>query len=324
MISEKDCHLRDDRPAVGISSCLLGEAVRYDGGHKRDSFLADRLARFVDYVPRCPEAAIGLGVPREPIRLVQDHGHIGAHGVKSGTAVGERLEDYGREQAQRLTGLCGYVFKSRSPSCGLGDVPLFGPTGDPERVGIRGLYAVQITAALRWLPVEDEEGLDNPARRENFLVRLFTLHRFRCALDEPTAQALVDFHASHKTLLLAHDEPACRHLGRLAARAGSGSLEPLVADYHQGMMAALMRRADIGSHINALQHLAGHLRDRLDTARRAELARDIEAFRLGHAPWTAVRDRLRGHFARHADHWAAGQVYLAPYPDELAPSASAA
>ena len=307
------------RPHLGVSSCLLGEPVRFDGGHKRDRFLTDRLARHVEFVPRCPEMAVGLGTPREPIHLLRLGDAVTAIGVRSGAEAGERLRAYGREQGARLAGLCGYVFKSKSPSCGIDRVPLYGAGGARTGAHARGLYAEQILAALPWLPVEDEGRLNDPGLRDNFLIRIFTLHRLQRALSpHPTGGALVAFHTDHKFLLLAHNVAAYRRLGRLVARAGAEPPAGLAAAYREELMAALAHPARIPRHVNVLQHLLGYLRGGLDESDRAELLREIEAFRAGHLPWIAVRLLLRHHFRRHPDPFVARQVYLEPYPDELA------
>lgn len=305
-------------PRVGVSSCLLGTPVRYDGGHRRNRFLADELAAFVEFVPRCPEAAIGLGTPRTPIRLVANERDAGAAG--GGIAdVAPRLRAYAQEQAEQLADLCGYVFKSKSPSCGLRRIPYYDTRGLRTGRSGRGLYAERLTAALPWLPVEDEDRLADPVRRDHFLTRIFTLHRFRTAVRaRPGARALVAFHTEHKLLLLAHDVAAYRRLGRLVADAGNRPWPPLATAYRDGLMAALARPARIPGHVNVLQHLAGYLRAGLDPGARGELARRIGEFQAGRLPRTAVLRLLHRHFHRHPDPWVARQAYLAPYPAALA------
>ena len=307
-------------PVIGVSSCLMGENVRFDTGHKRDRFLTDRLARFVECVPRCPEMAIGLGTPREPIHLVATETGTDARGVRSGHAVGDRLRIYGETQAQELRELSGYLFKAKSPSCGLHRVPVYAPDGHRTNRRGHGLYADRIIAAMPWLPVEDEGRLNDAALRDNFLVRIFTLDRLQRALinERPTPGALVDFHTDHKYLLLAHNAAAYKRLGQLVARAGTEPLDELVPLYRSELMHALSRPAPVPRHVNVLQHLLGYLRDRLDREDRAEIADTIEQFRKGLLPWVAVRMLLRHHFRRHPDDWVKRQVYLEPYPDELA------
>ncbi|MGH8128739.1 MAG: DUF523 and DUF1722 domain-containing protein [Gammaproteobacteria bacterium] len=312
--------MSDALPRVGVSSCLLGEAVRFDAGHKRDLFLTDHLAHYVEFVPRCPEMAIGLGIPREPIHLVRTGDKMDAISVRSAQSVGVRLREYGEEQARALSDLCGYIFKSKSPSCGIGRVAVFGEDGQRTGGHTRGLYAQAITATLPWLPVEDEGRLRDTGLRDSFLVRVFTLDRLRRSLFEqkPTARALIDFHTDHKFLLLAHNVAAYKRLGQLVARAGCEPLEPLSEVYRDELMAALAHPARIPRHVNVLQHLLGYLRDRVDAGDRAELLSAIEDFRTGTLPWFAVRLLFRHHFRRHPDDFINRQVYLQPYPDELA------
>ncbi len=307
-------------PVIGVSSCLMGENVRFDTGHKRDRFLTDRLARFVRCIPRCPEMAIGLGTPREPIHLVAAGTDTDARGVRSGHAVGDRLKAYGDAQAQELQGLSGYLFKAKSPSCGLHRVPVYTEDGHRTNRRCHGLYAERIIAAMPWLPVEDEGRLNDAGLRDNFLIRVFTLDRLQRALldGHPTPRALVDFHTDHKYLLLAHNAAAYKRLGQLVARAGSEPLDGLVPRYRDELMHALSRPARVPRHVNVLQHLMGYLRDRLDQDDRAEIADTIERFREGLLPWVAVRMLLRHHFRRHPHDWVNRQVYLEPYPDELA------
>lgn len=307
-------------PRVGVSSCLLGEAVRFDAGHKRDRFLTDHLARFVEFVPRCPEMAIGLGTPREPIHLVRTSGKMDARGIRSAHAVGDRLRRYGHDQGTALGDLRGYVFKARSPSCGLHRVTVHGDDGKRTSAKTRGLYAGAITAALPWLPVEEEGRLNDAGLRDNFLIRVFTLDRLLRALfeREATVHALVDFHTAHKYLLLAHNAAAYKRLGRLVAQAGCCEpLQPLVKSYRDEIMAALARPARVSRHVNVLQHLLGYLRGSLDPGDREELVNAIESFRAGQLPWIAVRVLLRHHFRRHPDGFVDRQVYFAPYPDAL-------
>lgn len=294
--------------------------MRFDSGHKRDRFLTDRLAGFVDCVPRCPEVAIGLGTPREPIHLVDMGGHTDAHGVRSGHAVGKRLRDYGDAQARELAGLSGYLFKSKSPSCGLYRVPVYAPNGHRTNRKAHGLYAQRILAAMPWLPVEDEGRLNDAGLRDNFLVRVFTLERLQRRLLEgrPTRHALVAFHTDHKCLLLAHNTAAYKRLGQLVARAGSEPLDALLPRYRDELMTALSRPARAPRHVNVLQHLLGYLRERVDKDDREEIADTIERFREGQLPWVAVRMLLRHHLRRNPDEWVLRQVYLEPYPDELA------
>lgn len=319
-VSDKSMNMTWPRPAIGVSSCLMGEHVRFDSGHKRDRYLTDVLAQFVTCVPRCPEMGIGLGTPREPIHLVDAGGTTDAWGVRSGWAVGDRLREYGDRQVRELEGISGYLFKSKSPSCGLHRIPLYTAEGRRTHRKAHGLYAQQFISAMPWLPVEDEGRLNDAGLRDNFLVRVYTLDRLQRTLlrPRPTAGALVDFHTDHKYLLLAHNPAAYKRLGQLVAQAGTKPLDELVLQYRDELMDALSRPSRIPLHVNVLQHLLGYLSDRLDRDDRAELVGAIEAFRTGNLPWVAVRMLMRHHFRRHPHDFINRQVYLAPYPDELA------
>lgn len=306
-------------PQVGISSCLLGENVRYDGGHKRSRFLTDRLAPFVCFVPVCPEMGIGLGAPREAIRLTGGAENLRIVGSRSGRDVTGALEKFGRERAAGLQDLCGYVFKSRSPSCGLARVPVYDARGKRTAAVARGIYAETITRAFPWLPVEDEGRLNDPLLRDNFLVRVFTLNRLRRALEpRPSARALVAFHTDHKYLMMAHNTASYRRLGRLVAEAGTRPIAELTEVYREELMRGLARVAGVSHHANVLQHLLGHLRGHLDSGDRAEIAALIERFRSGRLPLAALRILLLHHFRRHPDPFVTRQVYFEPYPEALA------
>lgn len=200
---------------VGISSCLLGATVRYDGGHKQDAYINGTLSRHFEFLPICPEMAIGLGVPREPIRLVgEQNGLPRARGVRNADLdVTDRLAALGRETAGRLAGVCGYIFKSKSPSCGMERVKVYGDGGMPRRDG-RGVYARVLMEALPSLPVEEEGRLGDPVLRENFIERVFVYRRWlELTAEGLTAAALVDFHSCHKLLVMAHSQAAYRRLG---------------------------------------------------------------------------------------------------------------
>lgn len=303
---------------LGISSCLLGQKVRFDGDHKLDHFLHDTLGQFFEWVPVCPEVAIGLGVPRPPIRLVGSASAPRAVGVKDATMdVTDKLAAYGKQQAHKLHKLSGYVFKSRSPSCGLERVKIHQHAGIPAKRG-RGIYADAFLAGQPWLPAEEEGRLGDPRLRENFIERVFVYHRWQLlAAQGLTAARLVEFHTRHKLALMAHDVEAYRRLGRLVARAGRGRLKETGHEYLVCLMQALQRPATPARHANVLMHLMGYLKKHLDAADKTELLDVIHAYRRGAAPFAAPLTLLRHHFRRHPDPYIAGQTYLNPDPREL-------
>ncbi|GAB4513852.1 MAG: DUF523 and DUF1722 domain-containing protein [Sulfuricaulis sp.] len=303
---------------LGISSCLLGQKVRFDGNHKLDSFLTGTLGKFFEWVPVCPEVAIGLGVPRPPIRLVGSLAAPRAVGVKDASIdVTEKLATYGKQQARKLDDLSGYVLKSRSPSCGMERVKVYQHAGVPAKSG-RGIYADAFLSGQPWLPVEEEGRLGDPRLRENFIERVFVYRRWQeCVAHGLTAARLVEFHTHHKLALMAHDVEAYRALGRLVAQAGRRNLKKSGCEYLLYLMQAFQRLATPARHANVLMHLMGYLKKHLDADDKAELLAMIYAYRRGEAPFAAPLILLKHHFRRHPDPYIADQTYLNPDPREL-------
>lgn len=307
------------RVAVGISSCLLGEPVRFDGNHKRNAYICDVLGQWFDWVPQCPETAIGLGVPREPIHLRRIGDRIRIVGVRNpGLDVTDSLAEHATQFAARQTELDGYIFKKDSPSCGLARVRVHDAEGANATRDGQGGFAAQLRRLFPQLPMEEEGRLGDPRLRENFVQRVFVHHRWRALLRAgATPAALVDFHASHKLLLMAHDPQAYRRLGRMIARAGKEPPEALAGEYFPALMSALSTPASSGRHANVLQHIAGYFREVLDAPDRGELAELIEAYRLGLVPLVVPITLLNHHLRRHPQPYVQRQVYLEPYPPEL-------
>jgi len=306
------------RIRIGISSCLLGARVRYDGNHKLDAFVTETLGKFFEFVPVCPEVGIGMGVPRPPIRLVGEVASPRAVGREDPTLdVTARLRTYGERMARELTDLSGYIFKSKSPSCGLERVPVYAAHGPANRQG-RGLFAAAFLAAQPWLPAEEEGRLCDPDLRENFIERVYAFRRWQ-ELEQSgvTAARLVDFHARHKLALMAHDVEAYRALGRLVARAERRVARTLAHDYLGHFMQAFSKRATPARHTNVLMHLMGYLKQQVDAADKVELLEVIERYRKGELPRVAPLTLLKHHFRRHPHPYVARQTYLEPYPGEL-------
>ncbi|NIR31830.1 MAG: DUF1722 domain-containing protein [Gammaproteobacteria bacterium] len=303
---------------IGISSCLLGEAVRFDKGHKRDGFITGTLSQYFDFVPLCPEVAIGMGVPREPIRLIGDAEGPRAVGVRTESLdVTGALVDYGRRMANELNDISGYIFKSKSPSCGMERVKLYSSRGPASKNGV-GLYAREIMRGRPLLPVEEEGRLNDPVLRENFIERVFAYRRWQDVVaSHLTPAKVVAFHTAHKLSLMAHGPEQFRHLGRLVADAGKRPLGELAEEYVSGFMDAMKRRATRKRHANVLMHLMGYLKRKLDPDDKAELREIIDAYRLGYVPLVVPITLLNHHFRRHPDPYVAQQVYLNPHPKEL-------
>jgi uncharacterized protein YbgA (DUF1722 family)/uncharacterized protein YbbK (DUF523 family) len=304
---------------VGISACLLGQRVRFDGGHKRDGFLTETFGRFVEWVPVCPEVECGFGTPREAMRLVRIEGGLRLLTVKTATDLTARMQRFSRTRASALAGegLSGYVLKKDSPSCGLERVKVYDRLGTAARVG-RGLFAAALIEACPHLPVEEEGRLSDPKLRENFVERVFGYSRLRGVFGARwTVGDLVGFHAAHKLLLLAHAPEAYRQLGRLVAGASGLPRRDVEGQYVDGFMRALAQLATVRRHTNVLQHMAGYFKDRLDTASKRELAHTIEDYRRGLVPLVVPLTLLRHHVRSFDVTYLAGQTYLQPHPKEL-------
>ena len=308
----------DTRPIrIGISSCLLGERVRFDGNHKQDSYILGTLSQVFEFVPICPEVAIGLGVPREPIRLEGEPEAPRALGVRTKTLdVTDALEGYGRRVAAELEDISGYILKSKSPSCGMERVKVY--RGDmPSRQG-RGIFARVLLQARPLLPAEEEGRLGDPVLRENFIERVFAYRRWQAlAAAGPTPSGLVRFHTIHKLALMAHSPEAYQRLGRLVAGVGRHPSEALAAQYIEDFMAALRQRATRQRHTNVLQHLMGYLKKTLSRADKAEMLDLIDAYRRGLVPLIVPVTLLKHHFRQHPDPYVDQQTYLNPHPREL-------
>ncbi|MBI2161497.1 MAG: DUF523 and DUF1722 domain-containing protein [Candidatus Rokubacteria bacterium] len=302
---------------LGVSACLLGAEVRYDGGHKKDAFLTDTLGPFVEWVPVCPEVEIGLGVPRDALRLAGDDAAPRLVVQKTGEDLTARMRRYAETKTRQLEalGLHGYVLKRASPSCGLFRVRVYRERGRPN--GGRGLYADALVRRFPALPVEEDGRLGDAAIRENFIERVFAFARWRAFLEAtPRPRDLLAFHAAQKFAILAHSPAHHATLGRLAAAPGSHTRDKLGA-YGALFMEALAIRATRARHANVLQHFAGLLKRQLDAPSRAELAELIQDYRGGLVPLVVPLTLVRHHALRLGLTDLADQVYLNPHPKEL-------
>lgn len=304
---------------IGISSCLLGQKVRFDGGHKRDDFLTGTFANYVEFVPVCPEIEAGFGTPREPMRLVRVDAAVKLITVKTGIDLTSRLATFSRQRAKQLESedLCGYVLKKDSPSCGMERVKVYDHNMVPSKTG-RGLFAEALLARFPFLPVEEEGRLVDPQIRDNFVERVFAYRRLRDLFEGRwTVGSLVAFHTAHKLTLMAHSIAAYQELGRLVASAKATPRERLRARYTAAFMTALALIATPRRHTNVLQHMAGYFKKLLDAPSRAELASAIDDYRRGLVPLIVPITLLRHHVRQHAMTYLAEQVYLDPHPKEL-------
>jgi uncharacterized protein YbgA (DUF1722 family)/uncharacterized protein YbbK (DUF523 family) len=320
--------MSNDQPAcfeeptirLGVSTCLLGEQVRYDGGHKLDRFLVNILGEFVDWVPVCPEVEIGLPIPRESLRLVGDPEAPRLVAPKSGRDHTETMQAWARERLEQLAAvkLHGFIFKKNSPSSGLFRVRVYDQNGMPQRVGT-GIFPREVMRRFPLLPLEEEGRLHDMRLRENFIERIFVYYRWTCLLEEnPTPAGLVQFHTAHKLNLMAHSPSHYQQMGRLVAQAGSLPWAELAETYGRSLMEGLKVLGTPGKHTNVLQHLMGFLKDVLSKEDKAELLGLIEDYRKGLLPLIVPLTLLKHHLHRHpVPDWVHQQAYLNPYPKEL-------
>jgi uncharacterized protein YbgA (DUF1722 family)/uncharacterized protein YbbK (DUF523 family) len=306
---------------LGISSCLLGKNVRYDGGHKRDDFLVGVLGEYVEWVPVCPELEVGMGVPRESIRLVGLSASPRLLAERSGTDWTEPMRRFAEERVAKLAelDLVGYVTKKDSPSCGLARVRVWtGKKATPPRRDGVGAFARVLRERMPLLPVEEEGRLHDAPLRESFVERIFGYQRFRDAVTAGMRRGdLVAFHTRHKLALLAHSPAGYQRLGRLVASLGKGSLDPVVAEYGALFLQALAVPATRGRHVNVLQHLLGYFKEILPPPERKELEGLVADYQRGHVPLVVPQTLIRHHVRKHGVAYLEGQTYLDPDPKEL-------
>ena len=303
---------------IGVSACLLGKKVRFDGGHKRSRFVTDALAGHFEFVAFCPEVAIGMGTPRQPIRLVGDERDPQAVGVKTPELnVSQPLRSYGKKVAGDIHKLCGFILKKDSPSCGMERVKVYNDKGMPERSGT-GLFAREIIKANPLLPVEEEGRLNDADLRDNFITRVYVYARWKSLLTGGLSKSgLLEFHAGHKYLLMSHSTEVYKQLGRVLSDLSRESLSDIADSYIARLMQTLSKPATRKRHTNVLHHLLGHLKHELDSAHRIDLSETIDAYRRGEYPLVVPIRLLQHHFSMHPDPYINDQVYLNPHPQAL-------
>ena len=304
---------------LGISRCLLGDEVRFDGGHKRDNFLTDVFGRYVEWVPVCPEVEAGLGTPREAMRLVGNPRHPRLVTIRSGNDHTQALVTMTANRIEELKelDLSGYVFKKDSPSCGVERVRVYNQHGMPSRNGV-GVFARAFIEQFPLVPVEEEGRLCDPPLRENFIERVFCYRRFQDLVQGGiTRQAVVRFHTIHKYLLLSHSQQHHQLLGRLVGQAHKHGPKDIALRYGELFMKALVVKATVRKHVNVLQHILGYFKDRLGAQEKAELLGVIGDYHLGLTPLIVPLTLIK-HYVQIFDvGYIRDQVYLNPHPKEL-------
>lgn len=308
------------KPRIAISACLMGAEVRYNGGHKASRLCNEVLQQYFEFVPVCPEVAIGLGIPRAPIRLTGDPAD--PHAVASHDAaldLSGPLRAYGQQMATDLSDICGYIFMHKSPSCGLERVKVYQANGYPAREGGRGLYAAAFCQQRPDLPVEEDGRLCDPVLRENFITRVYAYADWQRLQAEGLSRgALVAFHARYKYQLMANNPQHYKTLGKLlGSMTREDDPQTLGPRYFSQLMQALRRCASRGNHSNVLLHLSGYLRHTLSQGDRQEIRQLINQYHAGIIPLVVPLTLLKHHLRSHPDPYVLQQVYLQPHPESL-------
>ena len=307
---------------LGISACLLGQPVRFDGGHKLDRFITDTLGQYVEFVPVCPEVECGLGVPREAMRLVGAVDSPRLLTVRTKLDHTARLTAWARKRVQELEqeNLCGFIFKSKSPSSGMERVKVYPEhaQGSPVNRGV-GLFARLFMEHFPLLPVEDDGRLHDPVLRENFIARIFVFQRWRELLAaQPGVGDLVAFHTRHKLLILSHSPAHYRELGKLVARARELPVPELLEHYQSRLMDALRLKATPKKNVNVLHHLLGYFKKDLSADEKQELLEIIEHYHKGYVPLIVPVTLINHYVRKYRQPYLQEQFYLHPQPVELA------
>lgn len=301
---------------VGISACLLGDLVRYDGGHKRSAFCVDELGRHVEFVKLCPEVGIGLPIPRPTIRLEQHGDEVRAVIPKTGADVTSALTEFADRAQAHLRQLSGYVLCAKSPSCGMERVKLYDPDTGSSRKSGEGIFVRRLRELHPALPIEEDGRLNDQHLRENFVLRVFVYARWQQVKDNLSKAVLLDFHTKLKLLLLAHDQELYRSLGRFVA--DCRMVTPDVGiDYIEQVMSALSKPASRANHTNVLQHIQGYFKTQLTTEQKQELSDLILAYRQGDQPLLVPLTLIRHYLREYPNEYLAKQSYIEPYPNDL-------
>jgi len=309
----------EDKIKLGISSCLLGNKVRYDGGHKFDPFLVNTLGQFVEYVPVCPEVESGFPIPRQAFRLVGDPTAPRLVTRQDGVDATGQMERWIETKLPLLEKeeLCGFIFKSKSPSSGMERVKVYNEKGMAEKNGV-GIFARALMERLPLLPVEEEGRLQDIQLRENFIVRIFVYRRWQELLASGATPArLVDFQRRHKLLLMAHSPEMARQLGKLVADAGSRPAAAIFPEYEKLLLTALKQKATVRKNVNVLQHMFGYFKKQLDDFEKKELLELIENYRQNLIPLIVPLTLLKHYIDKFHQPYLYDQYYLDPHPLEL-------
>jgi uncharacterized protein YbgA (DUF1722 family)/uncharacterized protein YbbK (DUF523 family) len=309
----------ESRIRIGVSACLLGQPVRFDGSHKHDRYITGTLGEYMEFVPVCPEVEAGFPVPRETFRLVGDPRHPRLVTTRSQVDHTERMTAWAEKRVRELEkeNLCGFIFKSDSPSSGLERVKVYNAKGMAEKKGV-GLFARAFTRHFPLIPVEEEGRLNDAKLRETFIEQIFTLKRWREALARgPAVKNLVDFHTRHKLLILSHSPAHSKLMGKLVAESQKRPLPDVYMEYEKRLIEALRLKTTLKKNLNVLQHILGYFKQQLSAEEKQEMLEILERYRREYVP-LIVPVTLLNHYVRKFDQpYLKQQVYLNPHPVAL-------
>ncbi len=304
---------------IGISSCLLGNKVRWDGGHQRDGYLTDTLGRYVEWVPVCPEAELGLGIPRETLRLVGDPEKPRLVTTRTGIDRTDDMKRWARRRLDALAGenLCGFIFKSNSPSSGMVRVKVYDAKGMPQKRGV-GIFARAFMDRFPLIPTEDDGRLRDPAIRENFIDQIFTLRRWRETRGRRSCVGnVIDFHTRNKLVLMAHSPRHLKQMGALVAGGKEMGCPALYGAYEKWLLEALRLKTTVSKNYNVLQHVMGYFRKQLTTDEKRELLEVIDQYKQSLVPLVVPLTLLRHYVRKFNQPYLREQAWLNPHPADL-------
>lgn len=309
-----------NRIQVGISGCLIGQKVRFDGGHKSSYFCKEQLSKHVEYVPVCPEMGIGMGAPRKTIRLVNKNDVIHVTASDGSFDVTEQLEQFSKETTDNLAGLSAYIVCAKSPTCGMERVPVYKENRkggfDADKSGV-GVFTRILREKYPDLPIEENGRLNDTHLRETFVTQMYAYHDFQKMRDSDSRKAFIDFHARHKYLLLAHNPMVYKELGRLVACIAKRDLAKAQSEYLSLFMRTLRKPCSRRNHTNVLQHLQGYFKRSLTSMQRQNLAAQIDKYRRGMLPLLVPITLINQYLAEFPNTYLSSQVYLHPHPEDL-------
>ncbi|OBT09512.1 hypothetical protein A9264_14675 [Vibrio sp. UCD-FRSSP16_10] len=304
---------------IGISACVLGEEVRFDGGHKSSKFVTKELSPFFQFIPVCPEVGIGMSVPRPAIRLISDDERIALVETKDQTQdYTASMQTYSENKVNELQGqsLCGYIVCAKSPTCGMERVKVYA-NGWASTDGV-GLYTRELMTKMPWLPVEEDGRLNDPVLKENFISRVFSLRDFYdCMGEHATPRKIIAFHSRYKLTLMAHDPSAYKALGQLVAKVASYEADEFFQLYRLKLMQALTTRATRKNNTNVLMHIQGYFKKWLSSQERQDLRQVIDEYRQGLLPLLSPMTLIKHYLSLYPDEYLASQKFLDPHPQEL-------